>query len=375
MENKFTVYIEKDWLSGDIDIEIFNIPNQFDRLQVKSFLSNKRKKFVEKLQNKGINITFNKEDITNDTICLIMDDTSLCDKNVKVEEYKKIFDKKIFESAGENFNYPISVSVKDFFDNPFFPVAFKNEFANGGIDKFLIENNEQLEIIKSFYKENYNNTTYKNAFDNSIFQQYLETPSKYATYLRVLVAASGDVMGASLKYSKEVIDNSIKGIFEKVFLDSNSKYFLNSTKLFNYYSGGENIYFSQPKFSSEKERLLKEHGLNPNRLTIPNEVLDVCQNIMQNCNREIGILCGIDFMLNKNDGKWYYLENQGFPAIEEWAKARNISIPSSKNLKSSMRYLELELQAREEALDLYVNKKMSEKKSDNQPVLKKSIYN
>lgn len=35
-----------------------------------------------------------------------------------------------------------------------------------------------------------------------------------------------------------------------------------------------------------------------------------------------------------------------------------------------MRYLELKIQAREEALDLYVNKKMNEKKSDNQPVLK-----
>lgn len=83
--------------------------------------------------------------------------------------------------------------------------------------------------------------------------------------------------------------------------------------------------------------------------------MDVCRNIMLNCNREIGVLCGIDFILNKTDGKWYYLENQAFPAIDEWAQTKNISLPNGHNVKGYIKVLELELETRYEALMQLVN--------------------
>lgn len=354
-DNTVKVFIEKAWLNGDTCV--FSIQDYYEKLKVKSFLSKKRRVFVERLQDQGFQVIFDVEDITSDTIYLVMGNASLYDKSVSLEEYKRLFDKKIFESAGNNFNYPLSMSVKEYFDRPFFPAVFKNESINGGVDKFLIENQEQLEIIKKFYEEYSNVSIYKESFDRSIFQQYIETPSKYATYLRVLVAGSGDVLGASLKYSARVAEKSkLVGTFEKVFLSPDSKYFINTDKMFNYYSGGQNISFSQPKYSSEKKEILNEHGFDVNNLTLPSELLDVCQNIMERCNREIGVLCGIDFMLNANDQKWYYLENQAFPTIEEWAQAKNISISTSHNIKGYMKYLELELEARYEALILLVNK-------------------
>lgn len=368
-DNTVKIFIEKAWLSGDTCV--YNIQDYYEQLKVKSFISKKRMEFVEKLQDQGFQVIFNEEDITEDTIYLIMGNASLYDKSVSLEEYKKIFDKKIFESAGKNFNYPLSMSVKEYFDNPFFPSVFKNESTNGGVDKFLVEDQNQLEIIKRFYEEHSNIPIYKEGFDNSIFQQYIETPSKYATYLRVLVAGSGDVLGASLKYAARVAGKSeLVGIFEKAFLSPDSKYFINTNKMFNYYSGGQNISFSQPKYSSEKKEILSQHGFDANSLILPSEVLDVCQNIMEKCNRDIGVLCGIDFMLNASDQKWYYLENQAFPAIEEWAQAKNISISTSHNIKGYMKYLELELDARYEALILLVNKRKGKCDDNKQFVLK-----
>lgn len=366
--SQFTIYIEKMWVEGEFDF--YPIQNYFERVQAKGKIAKKRREFIEKLKKEGFQITFNKEDITEDTICFIMDDTSLCDTNTSIEEYKQLFDEKIRENAGENFYYPFSMRVEEYMNQPFFPAVFKNELTNGGQDKFLIEKKEQLDIMRQFYEKYYSD--YQEDFDNSIFQQYLETPSKYATYLRVLVGGSGEVMGAGLKYSARAVGKGpLNGKFEKIFLDSNSEYFIDAPKMFNYYSGGQNISFSQPKYSAEKTKILEEHGFDTEKLELPAGVLDVCCHIMQNLNREIGVLCGIDFMLNKKDGKWYYLENQAFPAIEEWADAKRITLPSSHKINGYLKYLEFELQARKEALDMLVHKRSKETEDGKSLVLKK----
>lgn len=359
MEKQLTVYIEKDWVNGEFDF--LYAKNTLETLAAKGLIAKKREEFIENLLKEGFNVTFNKSDIKEDTICLIMDNTALCDNEVSIDEYKKLFDEKIFASGGPNFYYPFSLRVEDFFKSPFFPAVFKNEFANGGVDKFLIENRNQLEIMKSFYEQYSHDEPYKLNFANSIFQQYLENPGEYSTYIRVLVGGTGAVLGASLKYStRTMVAKENKGIFEQVFLDSKSKYFIDAKRMFNYYSGGGNIYFNQPRYSNEKRDILKEHGFDLNDLHLPNEILDVCENIMLKCNREIGVLCGIDFMLNEADGKWYYLENQAFPAIDEWAQAKNISLPKGHDIKDYMKLLELELKTRYEALMMLVNKKRNE---------------
>lgn len=366
---KINIYVEPLWVAGELDLYV--IRDAISRSKVRSFISNKRKAFIKKLENEGFIVTYDKKDITEDTICLIMDDTSVCDSSLSDDEYKRRLDQKIFTSAGENFNYPFSLPIDKYLKNPFFPAVFKNESTNGGIDKFLIENNDQFRKVKMFYEQSYDNPIYKLALDTTILQQYLETPSKYQTYLRVLVGGYGEIMGASLKYSARVEKtNKEKGLFEKVFLNQNSEYFIDAKKMFNYYSGGENIYFNQPKYSYEKSKVLTEHGFDINKLNLPNEVLDVCKNIMINCNREIGVLCGIDFMLNKLDEKWYYLESQAFPAIEEWAQQRRVTLPTTNSIKGYMKYLELELQPRYEALMLLVDKKNEDK--NRGPVLQKN---
>lgn len=365
------VFVEPSWVTGETCL--YNITNRFEYFQAKERLTKVRKDFLLRLEQEGFSVTLDKKDITDDTICLIMNDTAICDKEVALETYKKQFDKRMFEAGGKNLNYPFLLTTEEYFERPFFPAVFKNEATNGGVDKFLIETEEQVEIIKKFYKDYQSNPKIKEAFGSCIFQQLLETPTDYKTYIRVLMASSGDVMGASLKYSKvDMQKRKPLGLFEQIFLDESSAYFIDSSSMFNYYSGGGNISFSQPKYSLLKQEILKAHGIDPEHPTVPNEVLEVASSISENCNEELGIMCGFDFMLNEKDNKWYYLENQAFPAIEEWADMKGISLPKVKTVNDYIKYLIFELEARHDALIMYTNKKKMEKDEENKKVKIKS---
>lgn len=349
------LYVEPTWVTGETCL--FNIKDSFTYTIAKSKLSKIRQEFLTHLEQGGFVITYDKN-IKDDVIYFIMDDLAICDKDIDINVYKKQFDQRIFTAGDDKLNYPKSLTMEEFFQYPFFPAVLKNELMNGGVDKFLIETQEQLEIIKKFYNDFSNNKEYTEIFKCSIFQQLIETPTKYKTYMRVLMSASGDVMGASLKYSNiNEQKRNPKGPYEKYFWDKNSKYFLNCKGMFNYYSNGGNISFSQPRYSDEKKTILKEHGIDSNNPTIPSDVLEVASLIAQNCNRELGIMCGIDFIFNELDKKWYYLEIQAFPAIEEWAVTKNIKSIKVNNTDDYIKYLALELEARYDALMMYMRKK------------------
>ncbi len=361
------IFIEKEWITGNTCV--FTIPNQFDKIAVKNGLHKMRASFVEKLKNAGHTIITERDQIDDETICLIMNCESLIKDPQSLEEVKDALFEKTASSAGENFHFPHSVKVREYFKNPFLPAVFKNELQNGGKDKFLISTPEQVAIIKHYYEQNKDSEEIMESFNNCIIQLFIETPTRYATYMRVLANGAGEVMGANLKCAKTDFEKSkLNAFFESIFLDPESKYYLNTTKMFNYYSGGLEIGLSQPKYSSDKQEILIAHGFDMNNLKLPEEVLDVVRNIMLNCNQEYGVMCGMDFMLNERDGHWYYLENQAFPAIEEWAKPRGISLPANHNLKNYIRYNEIELQAREEALNATIAKRLENKTTGSSPV-------
>lgn len=355
------LFIEPTWITGETCL--FTITDPYDYIRAKIKVSRDRREFVSRLQREGFVITTDKFNTEDDIIYLIMNNQAIAQGVPDPKEYKREFDRIMFASGGEKLNYPYSLSVEDYFKNPFLPAVFKNEETNGGKDKFLIETEEQIETIKRLYQDLSLNPQTANLFNNCIFQQLIETPTKYQTYMRVLMAASGDVLGATLRYSRvSETRREPNGIFEQFFWDEQSEYFMDCKGMFNYYSSGDSISFTQPRYSYEKQSILKEHGIDPNNPTIPEDVLEVATSIATKCNRELGIMCGIDFIFNKNDNKWYYLEIQSFPAIEEWATTKNIRIPTKHDVNNYIKYLAIELETRHDALMLYMQKKQTKSK-------------
>jgi len=352
------VFVEPRWVTGETCL--FNVTNPYTYRYATNQFTNMRKNFLLKLEQEGFIITFDKH--KKDVVSLIMNDEVICEPDVDVDIYKKNFDQKIFEIGGEKLNYPKSLTMEDFFKTPFFPAVLKNELMNAGIDKILIENQQQLDIIKQFYDDFKDNPEYLITFKNTIFQTYIKSPGKYKSYIRILINAAGNVMGASLKYSKsgESNNKSAKGIYETALLVEDSKYYINAQRMFNYYSSGENISFYQPKFSQEKSQILKLHGIDPSNPKIPEDILEVAKNIATKGNNILGIMCGIDFMYNELDGKWYYLEIQAFPAIDEWLSKKGQKPILVKNIDDYIKLNSIELEARHEALIECAIKKLDE---------------
>ena len=350
------LFIEPTWVTGETCL--FTINNPVDYAMARSKLTIIRKKFIERLEKQGFVISYDRTNISDDVICFIMNPECVSSNASNLGSYKRKYDQLIFDSCDGKINYPYSLGMEEYFENPFLPAVLKNELMNGGKDKFLIETQEQVEIIKNFYKDFSNNNEYKEAFDVSIFQQLIETPTDYKTYMRVLMSASGDIMGASLKYSRgSYTERENLGMFDFYLKDKNSKYFLDAKTMFNYYSGGGEISFSQPRYSYEKQRILEAHGINPINPSVPEEVLEISSMIAQRCNNQLGIMCGIDFIFNEQDNKWYYLEVQGFPAIDEYLETQGIKSPKVRNVNDYVNLLELELEVRYVALMMCMKKK------------------
>lgn len=364
------LFIDPAWVTGETCL--FNISDPIDYRYASFKVQKNRQQFIKRLQNEGFIITYDRNNRDGSIINLVMNPFSIGDETMDVDKYKRIFDQRIFTAGGDKLNYPYSVSFVDYLNNPFFPAVFKNELLNAGKDKFLVENIEQVNIIKSFYELTKLYPKYKVAYDNVIFQQLIETPTEHKTYMRVLMSASGDVMGASLKYSKaKTTPLNEDSMFEPYFLNPKSSYYLNAKKMFNYYSEGGNILFSRDFFLKEEKKILNAHGINPQKTVVPEEVLEVASSIAKNCNKELGIMCGIDFILNEYDGKWYYLEIQGFPAIEEWAIGRIVHKIQNNSLDDYINYLLLDLEARHEALMLMIKRKFAEENIHKRDRIKK----
>lgn len=368
------LFIEPTGVTGETCL--FSITNPIDYAMAKAKVTEFRKRFIEQLEEQGFVITYDRNNCSKDIVYFIMNPESICAEEISFGEYKKKYDKALFEACEGKLNYPYSLNMEEYFESPFFPAVFKNELMNGGKDKFLIETEEQLEIIKKFYNAFKNKPQYKDAFDVSIFQQLIKTPTQYKTYMRVLMSASGDVMGASLKYSRPGYQQRLDfGMFEKYLRDKNSEYFLNAKEMFNYYSGGGEISFAQPRYSYEKQEILKAHGIDSENPTIPQEVLEVSYLIATKCNNQLGIMCGIDFIFDEKDKKWYYLEVQGFPAIDEYLETKRLKTPKVNNANDYVKLLEVELEVRYIALMMCMKKKLEAKNACDETFKQKIKYN
>ncbi len=356
------IFIESEWITGKTCL--FNVSNTSDYLKGMVGLTTIRKEFIKHLMNQGFIITNDKLDKNPNIIYFVMNSESIVVEDKTIGKYKELFDQRMFEAGGPTLNYPYSLHIEEYFEHPFFPAVFKNESTNAGKDKFLIETEKQLKVFKKFYNDYKNKDIYKEQFECSIFQQLIKTPTENKTYMRVLMSASGDVLGASLKYSRPSMqERPLQGTFEQHLLDPKSPYYINSKTMFNYYSGGGNINLGQSRFSYDEREILMAHGIDPENPMVPADVLEVASNIAINANKELGIMCGIDFIMNQYDGKWYYLEVQAFPAIDEWALPKKIKLREVRNIKDYIKYNEYDLMARYEALMLYMNNKVY--KQDN----------
>ena len=355
------------------------------------------RKIFNMLYEKGYKVICDSKKVSEDTFFF----TPCFDKHVNKtkEEYCRKKRIKVLECL---LNYgieePISVGFSTCSfpnDIPELPLVLKNENEQCGTEKFLIKTEEQLELLKKFYaeindydreiaikkvkqqrglgddvvfdKDGHSNSIWsisfvdykKEFYENMRLQKYIKTPTKYNTSLRVLTSSSGDILGASLKYSEPSVLSSsgnYNGLFDKYLSNPNSLYYLSTDSIVsNTFSGGSSILLEKDNYSSLEREILLSHDIDPFNALVPDSVAKAAISVAVNCKHEIGAICGMDFIYDVESKRWKYLEEHSYPMLYTYAEKYGIAYNSNSS-KFRQDTEVLDLMARMHALSLTMDK-------------------
>ena len=403
------VYISPDWLSAS-DEDLFPIP---DEAETPGKIE--RRAVVDYLKELGYVVITDSSKVSEDTFFF-----SPCrdmHTNATVDEYVEKKTAKIHESLEPtNVHEPLTLKFEEdhFPDNiPPLPFVLKDEIAQGGIDKILIKTPKQLEIFKRFYEEinDYSfreaieefraehrsrpeiefyedgtsnscffiiRTNYKKKlYEDFVMQEYVKTPTRFNTSLRVVTSSSKDILCSSLKYSKPSKGKSEHyGLVDLYLCEDTSPYYLGSQSVIsNTVSGGKSITLGDNNYSKEEKRVLLAHGIDPENAVVPKDVEEAALSIAVNCRREIGAISGIDFIYDCKNNVWKYLEQQEYPMMITYCEKYALPYTTDvSNVEEYQKFIEMhrraDIDARLRALALAMNKK---KTTDTHPEKKLTI--
>lgn len=357
------------------------------------------KEFFYYLYDMGYKVVTDSSKVTDDAFFL----TPCLDKHINNtrEDYSSKKKSKIdFYLQNYGLEEPLCIDFpeKSFPENlPELPFVLKNEDSEGGVEKFLFKSQEQVDLLKKFYNEindysrkkaiedvkrtwspvklefdayghsnrgiSVNFIDYKKEFhQNMRIQKFIKTPTEYYTSLRVLVSSSGDILASSLKYSGGNSNSNRKfyGLFDRYLQDPSSPYFLNSESIVsNTVAGGNSILLESDNYSELEREILIAHDIDPENPIVPLNVAKACTDIAVCCKREIGAICGLDFIYDDEDKTWKYLEEHEYPMLYSYAEKYNLPYDSNAEDFYTIQQL-LDLKVRMHALSLTIQKKKAD---------------
>ena len=317
------------------------------------------------LLSKGYRIVNHPDDCDEETI-YITGKREITDLK-KMDAYLPDFDKKLRDFLKEKgIEKPLTrrFSYQDLIDGKYkLPFVLKNETINGGNEKFLIATEEDYEnlvkacnyLISGLFHINspYPREDLRNRLDYREYldtyfsvQEYVQTPTKYNTSIRVITSSSDDLLGAFLKYSKPTIINDnttlLGDLLKKVFPLSTKTIMSNTLK------GGSNILIGGPYHSKEERRIIDSHEIPSEEY---DKVITAARYAHLKCKTEMGIICGYDFIYDREKRKWLLLEYHNKPMVGDYAVFNGLPYKTHEDI------IEADSRARATALSLTLKKK------------------
>lgn len=316
------------------------------------------------LISKGYKIIKNIKEANNNTIYVTgRRQDYICSNN---DEYMKLIDNGIQESLKDNgISKPntINFSYKDLIEHKYkLPFVLKNENQNGGREKFLINTEEDYDNLINSIKllinkkllfltvDDLDNLKLKIDYEkyldtNFKIQEYIDTPTEFNTTVRLITTPSNDLLYSVLKYKekdKYIDDTTLLGYLLSKVYPLSTKSIVSNTL-----SGGKNILLNEDKYTSLEEEILEEHNINSNRF---NDLVKASKFVHNKYKSELGIICGFDYIYDRNKKKWFLLEYHSRPMLGDYSKRQDIMYSSEEEK------LEAEGRVRATALSLVLKK-------------------
>lgn len=295
-------------------------------------------KLFANLLSRGYKIVKNIKDANENTIYVTgrRQDyrCSCCDEyfdlvNKEIQESLK--DKGIVKPNTTKFSYDDLLNYK--YKIPF---VFKNENQNGGREKFLINTEQDYENLINacvyLINKNYllltsiegNNQKCHIDYDNYlnlnfVVQEYIETPTEFNTTLRLLTTPSNDLLYGVVKYKEKdeyKDDTTLLGYLLNVVYPLSTKSIVSNTL-----SGGSNLLLGEENYNDFEKKLLDSHNINTDDFF---ELVEKTKTVHKEFQKEIGIICGFDYIYDKEKEKWFLLEYHSRPMVGDYSKRQGI---------------------------------------------------
>ncbi len=256
------------------------------------------------------------------------------------EEYRKRLDNGIEEVLSENnITKPktIRFSILDLIEHKYkMPFVLKNERFNGGREKFLIQTEEdyenlinacsflldrRLRVLNPYGPEddrsNINYERYLNS--NFTIQEYIDTPSKYNTTVRLLTTPSDNLLYGALKYKEPSPlkdDTTLLGyLLSDIYPLSTPSIVSNTLR------GGNNIVLGEHNYPNIEKALLQSHDINSEAFQ---RLIEATKEVHKRYQEALGIICGFDYIYDKERQKWYLLEYHDKPMVGDYSRRQGL---------------------------------------------------
>lgn len=291
-------------------------------------------KFNDVAQKLGFTIITKMSDYHNDGQLFDLLGTESVDKGLIEEEYNDFSDIKV----------PLTLSVDDFAKRIFLPVVFKNNTANRGEDKYLIENKEQLRRIMALFElPESKKINLKSEF---IVQKYIKSFERINSSIRVFTTCTGEILSSLFLVSRDIAPKKrVKNFGVDIFnpceylSDPNSPYYLNSKNIISNAAGGGEVIplnLETSNLNADDKIILTLHEINVETLSLPSTIIEQCKKIATFWGSKKGIVLGIDFIYNYKDNNWYYLETNRNPSVNGYRLFMGLNGYQKKDIKSLM---------------------------------------
>lgn len=291
-------------------------------------------KFNDVAQKLGFTIITKMSEYHNDGQLFDLLGTESVDKGLIEEEYNDFSDIKV----------PLTLSVDDFAKRIFLPVVFKNNTANRGEDKYLIENKEQLRRIMALFElPESKKINLKSEF---IVQKYIKSFEGINSSIRVFTTCTGEILSSLFLVSRDIAPKKrVKNFGVDIFnpceylSDPNSPYYLNSKNIISNAAGGGEVIplnLETSNLNADDKIILTLHEINVETLSLPSTIIEQCKKIATFWGSKKGIVLGIDFIYNYKDNNWYYLETNRNPSVNGYRLFMGLNGYQKKDIKSLM---------------------------------------